>query len=98
MARYVTLINWTDQGVRAFRDTLDRANTASQLFESFGGSMVEIYWTIGQYDLVTIADFPDDETATAALLRVSEAGNIRTTTLRAFDRDSIGRIVEKASG
>lgn len=98
MARYVTLINWTDQGVRAFRDTLDRANAASQLFESFGGSMVDIYWTIGQYDLVTIADFPDDETATAALLRVSEAGNIRTTTLRAFDHDSIGRIVEKASG
>jgi uncharacterized protein with GYD domain len=98
MPRYVTLINWTDQGVRGYRDTLDRANAATQLFESFGGSMVDIYWTLGPYDIVTIVDFPDDETATAALLRTAEAGNIRTTTLRAFDRNSLREIIEKAGG
>ena len=96
MGRYVTLINWTDQGVRGYRDTLDRADAAARLFESFGGSMVDIYWTLGPYDIVTIVDFPDDETATAALLRLAEAGNLRTTTLRAFDRDSLRGIIEKS--
>jgi uncharacterized protein with GYD domain len=96
MGRYVTLINWTDQGVRGYRDSLDRADASAKLFESFGGSMVDIYWTLGQYDIVTLVDFPDDETATAALLRVAEAGNVRTTTLRAFDRDSLRGIVEKS--
>ena len=96
MARYVSLINWTEQGVRAFRDTVDRASAAATLFQSFGGSMVDIYWTLGAYDMVVVTDFPDEETATAALLRVSEAGNLRTTTLRAFDRDSMRAIIERA--
>ncbi len=97
MARYISLINWTDQGARAFHDTAARADAAAQLFESFGGSMVDIYWTLGQYDLLTIAEFPDDETATAALLRVAELGNVRTTTLRAFDREAMQAIVQRAS-
>lgn len=96
MARYVLLINWTDQGVRKFRDSLDRADAASKLFESLGGAMVDIYWTLGQYDIVAITDFPDDETATSALLGVAEGGNIRTTTMRAFDREGVRGIIEKA--
>jgi uncharacterized protein with GYD domain len=95
MARYVSLINWTDQGIRNFRDTLDRAEAAAKVFESGGGSLVDIYWTLGQYDIVVITDFPDDETATAALLRVAEGGNVRTTTLRAFDRDGVRGIIDK---
>ena len=96
MARYISLINWTEQGVHNFRDSLDRADAASKLFESLGGAMVDIYWTLGQYDLVVISDFPDDETVTAALLRVAEAGNIRTTTMRAFDRGGVQEIIKKA--
>jgi uncharacterized protein with GYD domain len=96
MARYVSLINWTEQGVQKFRDSLDRSDAASKLFESFGGSMVDIYWTLGQYDIVVITDFPDDETATAALLRVAELGSIRTTTMRAFDRAAVQEIIKKA--
>lgn len=96
MARYISLINWTEQGVRNFRDTVDRADAAGQLFRSFGGAMVDIYWTIGPYDIVAVTEFPDEETATAALLRISETGNLRTTTLRAFDRDAVRGIIAKA--
>ena len=96
MARYVTLINWTAQGAGKFRDSVDRAAAADELFKSFGGSMVDVYWTLGQYDLVAVAEFPDDETATSALLRLAEAGNVRTSTLRAFDRSEMGRIIENA--
>jgi uncharacterized protein with GYD domain len=96
MARYISLINWTDQGIRHFRETADRAAAAAQLFDSVGGSMVDVYWTIGPYDIVVITEFPDDETATAALLRTVEQGNIRTTTMRAFDRDAIRAIIDRA--
>jgi uncharacterized protein with GYD domain len=95
MNRYISLINWTDQGVRAFRDTVDRADTAAAVFKSAGGSMVEIYWLLGPYDIAIICDFPDDETATAALLQVSSVGNVRTTTMRAFDRDAARSIISK---
>jgi uncharacterized protein with GYD domain len=96
MARYVSLINWTDQGLRDFRESANRADAAAALFSGMGGSMIDSYWTLGAYDLVVISEFPDDETATAALLRVAELGNIRTTTMRAFDRDSLRAILDKA--
>ena len=98
MARYVTLINWTEQGASGYRSTIDRATAANELFGSFGGSLVDVYWTLGAYDLVTVAEFPDDESATAALLRLAEQGNVRTTTMRAFDRAGMADIVAKAGG
>jgi uncharacterized protein with GYD domain len=95
MPKYIALLNWTDQGVRAFRESTDRADAAAKLFESVGGSMVEIYWTLGPYDVVAITEFPDDETATAALLLTAETGNVRTTTMRAFDRAGIRAVMDK---
>ncbi|MET7671852.1 GYD domain-containing protein, partial [Micromonospora luteifusca] len=55
-------------------------------------------WTVGPYDLVAVVEAPDDETATAALLQLGGAGNVRTTTLRAFGREEMDRIVAKAAG
>jgi uncharacterized protein with GYD domain len=96
MARYVGLLTWTDQGIRDFRDTVDRADDAAKLVESLGGSLVDVYWTLGQYDVVLITEFPDDETATAAALRLGQLGNVRSTTLRAFNREEMRGIIGKA--
>lgn len=93
MAKYVVLVNWTDQGVRNAKDTVKRARAARQAFESMGVTAGEFYWTVGSYDLVLTMDAPDDETATRASLAVSMQGNIRTTTLRAFGEQEMERIV-----
>jgi uncharacterized protein with GYD domain len=58
-----------------------------------GGTVTAIYWTVGAYDLVTIGEFPDDETGSAFLLALGSQGNLRTTTTRAFDRDQMSGIL-----
>ncbi len=98
MAKFVSLISWTDQGVHNYADTTKRADTARAEYARLGGKLVDIYWTLGPYDIVTVSEFPDDETATAAALRLAAAGNIRTTTMRAFDSDEVTKIVAKAKG
>jgi uncharacterized protein with GYD domain len=95
MATFVQLINWTDQGVRTFRDTLDREKAFRDLIERLGGSLKDAYWTIGPYDIVAVVEAPDDETMTAIALQTASWGNIRTTTLRGFNRDEVARIIEK---
>src|SRR6266508_3050210 len=97
MPTYVTLINWTDQGVKNYKDTVDRYEAAQQAMSQGGVSFKEIYWTVGPSDLVGIVEAPDDETATAALLSVGGQGNIRTTTLRAFNAAVQRSVIEKAS-
>jgi len=96
MATYVSLISWTDKGISAFGDTLDRAEAGKQLAGKFGGSLKEIYWTLGPYDIVAISEAPDDESATAFALALSSQGNVRTTTMRAFDAGEMKGIIAKA--
>jgi len=97
MARYVALIDWTDAGVRSFKESPDRVTRGEQLAESLGASLKEIYWTLGEHDLVAILEAPDDETATAFLLSLGGQGNVRTKTLRAFDRNEMQSILEKTA-
>ena len=96
MITYVSLISWADQGIRDFRDTTQRAEAFSKLVESSGGTVRELLWTLGDYDLVCVADFPDDESGIAALLQVGSAGNIRSSTLRAFSADAMTQIISRA--
>jgi uncharacterized protein with GYD domain len=95
MPTYVALLNWTDQGIRDFKETLSRANSAATLAESLGAKLVQTYWTMGEYDVVGILEAPDDETATAFALGIGSGGAARTSTLRAFDREEIQAIVAK---
>jgi len=95
MATYVSLINWTDQGVRTFKETVDRAQAAQQLAGRFGVNLKEIYWTIGPYDIVAVSEASDDESATAFALALASQGNVRTTTLRGFSADEMRSIIAK---
>ncbi len=94
MPTYVTLINWTDEGVRTVKETIQRADSAAELAQQHGGSL-QVYWTVGSYDLVGILEAPDDESATAFLLQVGTRGHVRTTTLRAYDREEMSGIIQR---
>jgi uncharacterized protein with GYD domain len=97
MSTYVSLINWTEQGVRNFRDTIKRAEAFSGLVKGAGGTIRELLWTVGEYDVVHVAEFPDDESGVAALLELSSAGNIRAHTLRAFNAAEMAAIINRTS-
>lgn len=95
MATYVHLINWTEQGIHDYANTLQRATSASEAAERLGGHLAHIYWTVGPYDIVAISEFPDDETATAFLLGLGAGGNVRTNTLRGYTAEEMSLIVGK---
>ena len=95
MAKYIVLINWTDKGVAEAKDTTARAKKAQEAAKSLGGTLETLYWTLGRYDIVGIADMPDDETMALFGLKVGGMGSVRSETLRAFTADEIGGIVGK---
>jgi uncharacterized protein with GYD domain len=95
MPTYVSLINFTDQGIRTVRETGDRAARSERLAQKYGASLERIYWTVGPYDIVAIIEAPDDESVTALLLELGSWGNVRTTTLRAYDRDQMSGILQR---
>ena len=95
MPTYISLVQFTDKGIQAAKETTQRvANWASKV-ESSGVSIRQMYWTLGQYDQVCIFDAPDDETAASVLLAADMLGNIRTQTLRAFTASDMEEILGK---
>lgn len=95
MATYVVLAQFTDQGIRNVKASPQRAGQAAELARSFGCEMREIYWTVGQYDIVTLVDAPDEQSFAAFGYALGSAGNVRTQTLRAFTKDEFSKIVSK---
>lgn len=96
MATFITLINWTEEGIKNFGDSGKRSQAFTQSVEGMGGKVVGLWWTVGPYDLVSVIDAPDVETATALLLKTGSLGFIRTTTLRGFSWEEFEPIIAKA--
>lgn len=95
MAHYVLLANFTDQGVKEVKDTVKRAEAFRQMAEKSGVTVQALFWTLGQYDVVVVAEAPDDNTATALSLSVASLGNVHTQTLKAFDAEEMKKILTK---
>ncbi len=97
MATFVSLVNWTDKGIAAFRESPQRAERVAEMARKHGGRMVDVYWTLGPYDLVGVFDMPDDASFTALGLELGALGTIRTTSLRAFNEEEFKQIVARTS-
>ena len=87
MPTYITLIHYTEQGVKTFKDQPNRLAEARKAFEAADGKLLSLYLTMGQYDAVAIGEAPYDETAAKLALGIAGRGNIRTETMRAFTED-----------
>jgi len=95
MLSYIVLASFTDQGIRTIKESTKRADAAKELAGRFGVNMKEIYWTQGQYDIVTFCEGKDEASIAAFGLALSSAGNVRFQTLRAFTRDEMKGILSK---
>lgn len=96
MSITVTLANFTEQGIRDVKDSPKRAKAYMEMARKHGVTIRALYYTMGQYDLVTIAEGPDDALHALAL-SVGRLGNVRTTTLPAMDIEAMQRVLEKVS-
>lgn len=84
VATYVTLWNYTREGITTIKDSPARLDAVRELLSTLGVELKAFYLTMGAYDLVTISEAPDDETATKAALAIASRGMVRSETLRAY--------------
>jgi len=95
MAMYVSLLQFTDQGIRNVKDTINRAAAATAEAEKMGAKINQSLWTMGAYDLVLLLDAPDDETVSAFSIKLGSLGNVKSQTMRAFRQEEMERILAK---
>ncbi|HUL04796.1 MAG TPA: GYD domain-containing protein [Candidatus Acidoferrum sp.] len=93
MARYIMLVNWTDQGIRNVKDSPKRLDAARNAAKGVGAEIKDFYMTMGDHDLVLVVDAPTDEAMAKLALIQGGAGNVRTKTLKAFSETEYRAII-----
>jgi uncharacterized protein with GYD domain len=92
---YVSLVQFTDQGIRGIKDTVKRSEAAMAEAEKMGMRIVQPLWTMGAYDVVVLLEAPDDETMSAFTLKIGSMGSVKTHTMRAFTKDEMEKLLAK---
>ena len=95
MANYISLLQFTEPGARNVKFTVNRAGAATAAAEKMGVKIIDSFWTMGSYDLVLILDAPDDEAVSAFAVKLGSIGNVKTQTMRAFQREEMQGILAK---
>jgi uncharacterized protein with GYD domain len=91
---YISLMKWTSQGLGGLPAWRDRLDEGERVIEERGGRLIDVFVTLGRFDVVEIFEAPDDETAAQILVAVTKHGQVTTETLRAFTREDAERIVK----
>ena len=93
MPTYISLIHYTDQGIRSIKESPKRLEAGKKLLKELGGELKQFYLTMGPYDIVIILEAPSDDVVAKFALAVGALGNVRTTHLRAFSEAEYRKIV-----
>jgi uncharacterized protein with GYD domain len=93
MPTYVSLINYTDQGIRNVKEGPKRLDAAKKLLKDLGGELKAFYLTMGSYDVVSVVEAPNDETLAKFVLVLASGGNVRTLTMKAFTEPEYRKLI-----
>jgi len=93
MATYISLLRFTEEGIKSIKASPARLDAAKQAFQAMGAELKEFYLVMGQYDMVVISEAPDDQTVAKLALAIGSAGAIRTETFRAFTEEEYRKVV-----
>ena len=92
MPTYISMLRYTQQGISTVKNAPARIDAAKEAYRKAGGELKSIYLTLGQFDLVVIAEMPNDEAVGRMALSLGAQGNIRSETMRAFTEAEFKKI------
>jgi uncharacterized protein with GYD domain len=95
MPTFMMSLNWTDQGIRAIKESPKRSEAARDLAKKVGVEIKHLYLTAGDTDLVLFVDAPSGENVAKFALAVSSLGNVRTRTARAWSAEEYRKIISE---
>ena len=94
MSTYISLLQFTDQGMAKIKDSPQRLEAARAAWQKAGAQLKEFYLTMGRFDAVVVSEAPDDETVARLALATGALGNVRTETLRAFSEPEYRKLIQ----
>ena len=93
MAKYISLLRFTEQGAKKLKESTDRAHNFDQIAAKAGVKIEGQYWTLGACDGVLILSADSHQKVLHCLSQLASQGNVRTETMQAFIDKEFDEIV-----
>ena len=96
MPTYISLLKYTEEGVRTLKQRRDFYFEPNKnvFLPALGVTIKQIFLVMGQYDAVAILEASNDEAVAKAALFLGRVGTVRTETMRAFTEDESNKIID----
>jgi len=98
MATYIIMANYTQKGIESIKQGPDRLEASRVAFQAMGAEIKAFYLTTGEFDMVIVAEVPDDITLAKLVLSTGSRGAVRTKTLRAYTESEYRQIIDAIPG
>jgi uncharacterized protein with GYD domain len=92
---FILTINWTEQGIRAVKDSPKRAQAARDLGKKLGVEMKQLYLTSGESDLLAIVETDSGDNVAKFAIALGQLGNVRTRTARAWTEAEFAKFISE---
>ena len=93
MATYILLGKYTQKGIENIKESPARLDAVKKAFQAMGAEIKEFYLVMGKYDIIIIAEAPNDETVTKLTLSIDSKGAVRSETIKAYAEDEYRNII-----
>jgi uncharacterized protein with GYD domain len=84
MQTYVILMKFTTKGAETLLESSRRYDKFDEGIRELGGRVVSAYGLLGDYDVLIIAEFPDEKAAMKTVIRAASRGTATSKTLTAI--------------
>ena len=95
MSTFVTLWKYTKDGLVDMKKTSERFEVVKKLINDAGGKLISVYGLIGEYDVLTIMEMPDERVATATIIKICSKGRVIPTTMTALPIEDFLKITRE---
>lgn len=93
MSTYMMLVKYTQKGIENVKQSPTRLDAAKKAFKALGAELKQFYLVTGRYDIILVAEAPDEETMAKVALDLASKGSVTTETLRAFTESEYRKII-----
>jgi len=97
MPKYLIQASYVGEGVKGLLAAggSNRRNTIAELIKGMGGRLESFYFAFGEYDVLGVGEFPDNESAAAFALAANASGAVRVKTTVLMTPEEMDEVTKK---
>ena len=97
MSKFLVQANYVGEGLKGLlkEGGTKRRETVAQVIEGMGGKLESFYYAFGDFDVLGIADMPDNVSAAAFSMMINASGAVQGKTIVLLSPEEIDQATKK---